>query len=967
MLAECKTSSKIIARFYPSFWVRILGRVPWRWTSASISSTALVITRGGETQCLSFRDLKHVDRVQGWPWAQLVLVMNTGNEYVLGGITKSTSLKIHGMIIAAMRSYQAQAAAFAAAIPEIKAIFDSIQTLLAGTWYISQSMKEQALAGLVAIQHWLDIEDEISGMTHDLAAIMQSLQDFRLQHETLCANANEHFINAELERYSGFFDTVEKNPLTQLQRRAVVIHDDNTLVVAGAGAGKTSVILAKTGYLLKKNLVSPGTILLLAYNANAARQMSDRIRERLGVDVTASTFHSLGLSIITKVEGRKPSVSVLSDDEWKLQQFIQECIGGLVEQETYRAVVFDYFQEFFAPYKSPFDFQELGEYYQYVKTNELRTLLGDLCKSYEECEISNYLYLNGIEYEYERPYPVDLSTVDHRQYTPDFYLPTLDIYLEHLAIREDGTTPKFIDQQRYLESVEWKRQVHKQHGTILWETYTYQKANGTLIKSLESRLREHGAEFRPLPAGEALQALNKQGKVSNLSRLIAEFLRHYKGGCLSLTDLRNRTAKKGVTERRFQAFLGIFEPVYERYQEQLHSKGELDFEDMIAKAARYAEEGRYASPYQCILVDEFQDISRGRSRLIQALLGQQTGRKLFCVGDDWQAIYRFAGSDISLMREFSAEFGSGTTVVLDKTFRFNNQIENTASRFIMKNPGQIKKSLDTVEKVEGARVFIHWTQKENTSVLRKVVMNIAQDWQTKNIGRLGTVMLLGRYRCEKIDIHGIKGNHSSLSFEFSTIHKAKGLEADYVIILGMRSGLFGFPSEMESDSLLDVILADKETFPYAEERRLFYVALSRARHAVHVIADQTAPSSFVSEISRKEYGASILGQEDGTILCPLCGTGHLITRTSRYGAFYGCTNYPLCEYATTNCPKCGTGLMRLDNTKKAYICTNLQCRYAEMICPKCHHGRLIERRGIYGAFLGCSMLPSTGCDYTRKL
>ncbi|HPH04088.1 MAG TPA: UvrD-helicase domain-containing protein, partial [Spirochaetota bacterium] len=644
------------------------------------------------------------------------------------------------MITEAMRSYQAQASAFAAAIPEIKAVFASIQTLLAGTLYISQSMKEQALVGLVPIRHWLDAEDEIPGMTHDVATMMQSLQDFRLHHETLCANANEHFINAELERYSGFFDTVEKNPLTQLQRRAVVIHDDNTLVVAGAGAGKTSVILAKTGYLLKKNLVTPGTILLLAYNANAARQMSDRIRERLGVDVTASTFHSLGLSIITKVEGRKPSVSVLSDDELKLRQWIQDCIGSLVEDEKHRLLVLEYFQEFFAPYKNPFDFKELGEYYQYVKTNELRTLRGNLCKSYEECEISNYLYLNGIEYEYERPYPVDLATADHRQYTPDFYLPRLDVYLEHLAIREDGTTPKFIDQQRYLESVEWKRQVHKQHGTILWETYTYQKTHGTLIKSLESRLREHGAEFRPLPAGEALQALNRQGKISNLSRLIAEFLRHYKGGCLSLNDLRNRTGKKEVSEKRLLAFLGIFEPVFERYQEHLRNKGELDFEDMIAKAARYAEASRFAAPYQCILVDEFQDISRGRSRLIQALLGQQTGRKLFCVGDDWQAIYRFAGSDISLMREFSTEFGSGTTVVLDKTFRFNNQIENTASRFIMKNPGQIKKSLDTVEKVEGARVFIHWTQKENTSVLRKVVMNIAQDWQTKNIGRLGTVM-----------------------------------------------------------------------------------------------------------------------------------------------------------------------------------------------------------------------------------
>src|ERR1019366_4078913 len=141
------------------------------------------------------------------------------------------------------------------------------------------------------------------------------------------------------------------------------------------------------------------------------------------------------------------------------------------------------------------------------------------------------------------------------------------------------------------------------------------------------------------------------------------------------------------------AFLRIFEAVFAAYQARLRSSGQVDFDDMIATATQYVEAGQYRSAFAYILVDEFQDISNGRARLLKALSRQNAGARLFCVGDDWQAIYRFAGSDISLMRNFKREFGHSDLHCLDRTFRYNNQINDLSSKFILKNPKQIPKSL----------------------------------------------------------------------------------------------------------------------------------------------------------------------------------------------------------------------------------------------------------------------------------
>lgn len=734
-------------------------------------------------------------------------------------------------------------------------------------------------------------------------------------------------------------------------------------MVAGAGSGKTSVIVAKAGYLLKKGFCQPDQLLLLAFNRSAAQEMSARIKERIGVEVRATTFHALGLSIIGEVEGQKPTTTRFADDG-KLKPLIRQLILDLIRNPATEKLVRAYFQSFFAPYKANTEFATLGEYYDYLDHNNLLTLKGETVKSYEEIEIANFLCLQGIAYEYERKYEYPVADATHAQYQPDFYLTEYGIYLEHFGVGRDGSTAPHVDQKKYAQGMAWKREIHQKNSTTLIETYSYEKREGTLLKRLEAKLKQHGVKLRPI-AAEELEAILADSKyLDPFSDLVATFLGHFKGGGHTVAAIRKRAQKKGKMEPRLAAFLDVFEPILERYEKRLKQDQDVDFNDMIIRAAEHAESGRYQSPYTYILVDEFQDISTGRARLVKALVKQNSNHRLFCVGDDWQSIYRFAGSDIGLMRNFNKHFGLSERVLLDRTFRFNNRIESVATQFVLRNPSQIKKTIRATRKVQGPRIFIHRPERKQADVVLQILKDLVKEKEAaKNI------LLLGRYNFleDGLAWSVMQQICPGIQLRFETVHRAKGQQADYVIVLGMQAGKYGFPSEVVDDPLLEVVLSEPEGFEHAEERRLFYVALTRARHAVHLIADYTRPSTFLSEIMKYD-GVRVFGKEDSELAhCPDCKTGILQLRSGASGAFYGCTHYPRCSYTTNPCPRCQAGLLVLQDNGKRYVCDNTDCKHTERVCPKCKTGRLTERNGRNGPFLGCSEFRRTGCRYTEDL
>ena len=584
-----------------------------------------------------------------------------------------------------------------------------------------------------------------------------------------------------------------------------------------------------------------------------------------------------------------------------------------------------------------------------------------MVKSYEECEIANFLYLNNIAYEYEAPYKHQTATARKRQYKPDFFLPEDDVYIEHFGIDAEGNTAPFVDRATYLEEMKWKRQLHAEHGTVLVETFSHERANGKLIRNLTNKLATHGVTFSPLPRDQVFAVLEGQGKIDSFTRLLATFLQHFKGSRLSFEDVANRASGLEDQERA-KAFLEVFRAVFERYQETLAQAGEIDFHDMISRATDHVEAGRYRSPFGYILVDEFQDISPARAQLLTALLDSTPGSQLFAVGDDWQAIFRFGGSDIAVMRQFGDRFGGFERIDLETTFRCADRIAAVATEFVLHNPAQIRKTVRATRKADRPAVHVGLPGDDGTSLLKEALDRIAKD-----AGRhhgTSEVLLLGRYRrLQPLNLGNLAKQYPGLRFSYMTVHRAKGLEADYAVVLGLCAGKFGFPVEIADNPLINLVLSEPEAYPNAEERRLLYVALTRARRQVFLLAEGGPPSAFVKELIDGNFDVAVFGRlPEGDVPCPHCKEGRLEQRKNARdeGVFYGCSNWPYCGHTVRPCPKCRTGLPV--RSGDAFHCRG--CGGSIEGCPRCG-GWLETKMGRFGRFLGCSNYPD--CNYTRNL
>ncbi len=769
----------------------------------------------------------------------------------------------------------------------------------------------------------------------------------------------------ELRRFRSFFDTVESRPLTELQRRAVILDERRNLVVAGAGTGKTSVILAKAGYLIESGKCRPEEILLLAFNTDAAKELADRCRTRLGVEIQASTFHALGNRIVGTVEPVVPAVSRLAQDRRYFGQFLAAVIGELAGDKSTWKKTRTFVLGHLKPYKAETEFRTLADYVAYVRMVELRALSGDLVKSFAELDIANFLFCNGVNFEYEKRYP-------HRatRYHPDFYLRDYDIWLEHFGIDKNGDTAPYIDREKYHREMEWKRRIHAKNNTKLLETFSWQKSEGILTRRLNQLLKEEKVRYKPRSQEEVFQALQEAGYTTQLAVLVETFLSHFKSNQMSLPDLA-RKAAKSPNAARATAFVELFRFFLARYQLELDGKKAraIDFNDMISSATRYVQAGKFPVPWTYVIVDEFQDISVGRYLLLEAMLKSRDDLRFFAVGDDWQSIYRFAGSDISIMSRFRDFFGRATIVKLDRTFRFNDRIAALSGEFIQKNPNQIRKTLQTQVRCASPQIFVHWidaprgNRRADHTAFEKIIGMLKEGLGAAD----ASLLVLSRYNHLLPDRSSLDALEKMWPGEVKsplTVHRAKGLEADYVIVNGLSAGKYGFPSEIEDDPLLDLVLARPDSYPNAEERRLFYVALTRARHQVHLLVDRLCPSPFALELLNDEYDVRHIGRgADDQNLCPVCRSGFIEEKQSGLAR---CSNRPFCEFVAPKCNDCDRGFMLVAKADSygVYRCTNDHCAGSAMVCPKCRVGALMQKKTRYGEALACHIWPR--CDYIKK-
>ena len=770
---------------------------------------------------------------------------------------------------------------------------------------------------------------------------------------------NDRIILSVIQANADYFDTVETHPLTKRQREACASDEDSTLIVAGAGTGKTSTILSKIGLLLRSRQCKPEEILAISFTNKSANELAERVSEKLGIEIQISTFHKLGLTILANAAKGKPLLASFAADPIEKAKHLDGIIATLKEAPPFFGKLVEFCAYHRVEPKQLWNFSSLAEYSNWLRSNKIVSLDGVPKKSYQECIIANWLILNGVQFVYEHPYEHDTKTTDRRQYCPDFWLPDAKLYIEHFGIDEKGNTAPFINAGDYKRSMEWKRETHRRLGTNLVETYSWEHEKGILIAKLSDTLRKAGCPLAPISPATALEMMNRNGIISQFSTLTGTFLTLYKGN-------GNRLLNRGRVDslfgnRREKTFLELFEKIFAEYQQRNQNLGQIDFEDMIVLATQAAKSGQFNSRYRYILIDEFQDISPGRAELIKAIRSAGPECSLFAVGDDWQSIYRFTGSDIGGMTRFPELFGATRQVDLDTTFRFDNMAVATSSAFVLKNKAQISKQLGTVLQSDEPSLILY----------RRAAKEGPLDWALSEIANQAkagaSVLILERYKFhlpQEDEWERLSQEFPQLQIEKMSIHAAKGLEADYVV-MGLRGGPWGFPSQVIDDPIFDMVLTQADEYLYGEERRLFYVAITRAKRKTILVAETGADTSVFTEelLTDKQYVIRVLGDDSARLRCNKCGSGTMLLRDGSNGQFYGCSNYPLCRNTERTCPKCQKGLL-VANQGGSVTCH--LCNYQARTCPKCKSGYLQRRNGRFGPFCGCSNYadPDILCGYT---
>ena len=799
-------------------------------------------------------------------------------------------------------------------------------------------------------------------------------------------NANDNYIRAESIKYNDLFSNIDGKSLDEQQRTAVITDEDRILVLAGAGSGKTLTISAKVKYLCEIKNVNPQDILLVSFTKKSAQEMTERIQNKLGIKVEATTFHKLGLDIIKNADGFRPEVS----DEDELSRFVH----GFFENEllNYPNLIKS-LTEYFTYYLDIPDKLEncssLGELYEEEKTADLETLKSkyerenyiretsaekaqtyttlnnEKVKSLEETKIANFLFMHGVNYEYEKLYPYESSDPLRKAYRPDFYLPDYDIYLEHFGVSKSFTVPWLspIEEIKYLDGIRWKRAFHKENKTKLLETYSYYSSEGTLLKKLEELLLSNGVKFKNRDFTDVFNTVyaSKSNKYfSEFIKLCCTFITLFKSNNYKIDHIETLRQKYIFDEsneflrERTSLFLEIIKVLIVEYQNYLSANNAIDFSDMINNAADKVASGCDILPYKYVIVDEYQDISKSRFNFLKAI-ADRTNAKVFCVGDDWQSIYRFAGSDISLFTDFEKYFGYTKVLRIEKTYRNSQQLINEASRFILRNPLQLQKNLLSDKSLDYPLVF--WgIDDEPKQVIQKVINKIVSEFGMNSsilflgrtnydieiIKKTGLFKIMYGYKSEKLEYLTMP----ELKIDFLSVHKSKGLEADNVIILNFKNDKLGFPNQIADDEVLNLVLTNADSYKHAEERRLFYVAITRTKNRTFVLTDNKNPSPFINEFieSKSVCFVSIRNKtNENQTYCPCCKTGHLLKVVHDGKSFVGCSNYPKCKYTLRD----ATILL---NPKK---------------CPACG-GFLVKRRGPNGHwFVGCTNYPY--CEYTEPL
>lgn len=865
--------------------------------------------------------------------------------------------------------------------------------------------------GVLKKSHLLNEFCKNNGISQTLVEeTLDNYSDF----ENIIDKHNDEYVAKALKSEEKYLDTIlsQVDPAIKLdmeQRKVVLTDEDYSLVIAGAGAGKTTTVAAKVKYLVEKKGIDPKQILVVSFTNKAVQELKDKLNRDLNIPCPVATFHSTGNAIIRKHVPEKLNIV----DSYKLYYVIIDYFrDSVLKNESMVNNLILFFASYF---DAPPEGTSLNDFFNKIAKTNLSTLRSELddfkrdiidtrtkkqvtiqnevVRSHQEVEIANFLYLNNIDYDYEPIYRYNIRN-SRKPYTPDFIIRQGDnvAYVEHFGITEDGRNALYSENQLqvYKHAIEDKIELHKQHGTTLIYTFSRYLDGKSLLEHLAIELDKHGFTMTPRSNREVMEKLittEENRYVRKLVALICRFIGNFKTNGYNESEFARMRAK--TRNERTRLFLDICQECYFEYERFLRENDSVDFEDMINESARIlneVKEMKQILDFKYIIVDEYQDISKQRFDLVKAL-SEVTAAKIIAVGDDWQSIYAFSGSDITLFTKFAEKMGYAKLLKIVNTYRNSQEVIDIAGSFIQKNETQITKSLISPKTIEDPVIIYTYdgsSKKQNADRRSGADFNLALAVETalgqiidynKKEGKKAdsSILLLGRYgfdgdKLEKSGLFEIKDKsgrikslkYPKLNITFMTAHASKGLGYDNVIVINGRNETFGFPSKIEDDPVLSLVIKGDKSIEYAEERRLFYVAMTRTKNRVYFVAPENNPSEFLLEI-KKDYKNVVL-RGDWNVnsvrenifkkTCPICGYPLQYRYKHAYGLrLHICTNEPeLCGFMTNDY-----------NGGKLSI----------LKCDECRDGYLIVKppRQGSGYFLGCTNYKPNkqGCNKTMNL
>lgn len=725
--------------------------------------------------------------------------------------------------------------------------------------------------------------------------------------------------------------------------------------------------------------------MVISFTNKAVGELRDKINKSLKIDCPITTFHKTGYAILRRQEEERQTIVDQGFMYNVINNYLKKNI--LENPELVEKLILFFGSYFDAPYEG----DNLKDFFNYISKADFSTLRGNMTeyteeiidirtrkcisishetlRSAQEVRIANFLYMNNIDYSYEKQYPYNILR-SHKPYTPDFTIIQGDkiAYIEHFGITQDGKNNRYTEEEliRYKKAVNDKVSLHRKHGTDLIYTFSSYNDGRDLLIHLEEELIKHGFELHRRSAREVFDKIvsTEENKyISRLVKLLCTFIQNFKTNDYTIDDLIR--FKSNSNNERTKLFFIICEQCYYEYTKRLKEKNAIDFEDMINDSARILREEKIKGrklDFKYIIVDEYQDISRQRFNLTKEL-SRICDAKIIAVGDDWQSIYAYAGSDITLFTKFTESLGYGIELRISKTYRNAQEIIDIAGGFIQKNVSQIKKALVSNKTIQNPIIIQTYTEEVDRDkykgkggkffLVGETVESIIKEILSENPE--SSILLLGRYGFDGYNltksadfIYWEKtGNVSSKTFaeielEFMTVHRAKGLGYDNVIIINAIDAIYGFPSKIQDDPILKYVINTDNTIDYAEERRLFYVALTRTKNRVYIVTPQQRPSTFVRELVHDYPSVTLRGKLDNVQeyrselkRCPICGYPLQLRYKKAYGLkLWICTNEPeICDFMTNNLNGNGLPIMK---------------------CEQCKDGYLIVKEGKIEPILGCT-------------